>query len=168
MSSSDIANAYKIHSPFEHVSSVVWQKAEYCPQIFSTDVINRRVTEDGKLLTTRLLTMHFKLPKILHFLTKDIHTHALEISELDPATMKLQQHSVNMSLSDWFMCTEHIQYSKFNEATSFESTADLTLSRSLTRMRDQFVNEFSKNAEKGKLALEQALAATALNLNINK
>eukprot|EP00835_Amoeboradix_gromovi_P005394 NODE_502_length_7546_cov_0.138982.p5 type:complete len:161 gc:universal NODE_502_length_7546_cov_0.138982:3958-3476(-) len=156
-----IANAYKIHSPFEHVSTVIWQKAEYCPQISATDVINRRV-ESGKLYTTRLLTMQFKLPKLLHFLTKDIHTHALEISVLDPITMELQQKSVNVSLSDWFMCTEQIKYSKNGEATSFESNADVTLSRSLRRMREHFIAEFSRNAEKGKLALEKALAAAQI------
>ena len=162
MSSSIIASSYQIHSPFEQVSLIVWQKAEYCPQIYATDVIDRRVV-NNKLHTTRLLTMQFKLPKILHFLTKDIHTYALEESILDPKTMTLQQHSVNMSLGDWFTCTEHIQYSKDGEITSFNSHADVTLSRSLARMKQHFLVEFSKNAEKGQFAIEQALAATAFN-----
>eukprot|EP00834_Sanchytrium_tribonematis_P004365 NODE_210_length_12844_cov_1.045822.p10 type:complete len:159 gc:universal NODE_210_length_12844_cov_1.045822:4162-3686(-) len=151
-----ISTKYQISSPFEQVSHAIWQKAEFCPQISAVDVLNRKVIS-GKLQTTRLITTEFKLPRFMHFLSNNISTHALEISTLDPKTQILDQYSVNMSFIDYFICKEHVMYSKENNKTVFESSAEFILHKYLKRMQNEFMNEFSKNAEIGKLALQQAI-----------
>ena len=104
----------------------------------------------------------------MHFITSNIQTHALEVSILDPTTHLLTQKSVNMSLSDWFVCKELVTYSKDNNSTLFHTNAEFTLSKALSKMKTQFINEFTKNTENGKIALEQALAAKCAFKSINQ
>lgn len=149
---------YDIASSFEQVCNAIWHKASFCPQVAAVDVLHREVRE-GKLYSTRLLTTTFQLPKFIQWISKGIHTHALEVSEMNPVTKQLNQYFVNVSLQQWLTCREHVLYTPClqSKSTLYQNNVEFSFHRFVRKVQHEFMNEFQKNSEIGKQALLKAI-----------
>lgn len=76
------------------------------------DVIERRITEDGKLVTTRLFGSHFSFPYLItQLLGLPEMCYAIEHSEVDLANQKMTMRTVNYTFGSVLMAREKLVYS---------------------------------------------------------
>eukprot|EP00042_Codosiga_hollandica_P019538 m.60615 g.60615 ORF g.60615 m.60615 type:complete len:228 (-) comp49375_c0_seq1:87-770(-) len=153
---------------FDHswqtVSTAHWQKYPniHNPSVTSVDYLDREVTADGKLLSTRYLLTRFSLPK---WFEKTIGTSSVgvcETSVVDPQAQTLTMRSQNASFGSVFIMEECIVYQPDPEnPTRTKMTQDCYVSVNLygnSLLEDQILKTVAKNAHKGRDALESVIS----------
>jgi len=86
------------------------------PNVFSTDIVDRQIDENGRLLSTKMITSVWNGPfmdlmsRISGFnLSKK--SHAVEFSTIDPQNRTFQLRSRNFTLMDYICVDETLSYS---------------------------------------------------------
>lgn len=75
------------------------------------DVIDRKVTEDGRLLTTRIFGSNWNLPTIItNLFGMPESCYAVEHIEVDPVNKKMILKMVNYTFWGLMAVKEHIVY----------------------------------------------------------
>jgi len=102
------------HAPWKQTTEAVWKKYpnELNPNVLTIDVIDRTITDDGRLLTTRLFGSRFSFPQlIVKLLGLPEMQYAIEFSEVDLKSQKMTQRTVNYTFGSVLTVNEKLVYS---------------------------------------------------------
>eukprot|EP00042_Codosiga_hollandica_P022619 m.85134 g.85134 ORF g.85134 m.85134 type:complete len:272 (+) comp50858_c0_seq1:2-817(+) len=149
---------------FEHgwqtVTAAHWQKYPnpQNPAVTSVDYLDRQLTPDGKLVTQRMLRTQFALPT---WCEKMIGTSSVDVCEesiVDPQAQTLTMRTQNAKYGSVFVLEETITYQADpDQPHRTRMTQEANVSVNLYPsgfLEEQILNTFSKQAPKGREALE--------------
>ncbi|KIY65886.1 MSF1-domain-containing protein [Cylindrobasidium torrendii FP15055 ss-10] len=159
--------AFDYDHPWSHVIIGMWRKYPNpkCSHVISVDVLDRTVDPvTGVIRTERVLGCKQKTPGwILRFFGGSEDAYVREISFVDPINQRTSITSVNLSLSQFATCVEHIEYRPTSQNhTSFRQTAEVQARMAIWRtaadgLERWMVQRFEQNAHVGKLAFSDVL-----------
>jgi len=134
------------------------------PNVSSTDIVNRQIDEEGRLVSTKVITSVWTGPfmdlmaRISGFnLSKK--THAIEFSTIDPKKRTFQARSRNFTLMDYICVDETLSYSadpKDPESTILKQEWKITC-QNLTFnsfLENSMGTSMKSNASKGRAGVE--------------
>jgi hypothetical protein len=151
------------HSWFS-VTTASWRKYPnpFNPAISSIDILDRKVTADGKLLTRRLICTDFKLPNWFKKIVGDHKVYVTEESVVDPVGMTHVMRSKNFTLNQFVTIEENMAYNVSNQdanKTRLAQEARISVSMKFgDYLEQQVANSISANASKGREAIEYVIA----------
>eukprot|EP00048_Salpingoeca_helianthica_P022197 m.16969 g.16969 ORF g.16969 m.16969 type:complete len:190 (-) comp7006_c0_seq1:29-598(-) len=151
------------HSWFS-VSTASWRKYPnpFNPAIASIDILDRKITEDGKLLTRRLICTDFKLPNWFKKIVGDHKAYCVEESVVDPVAQTHIMRSKNFTLNQFLTIEEHMNYRMCpTDPSKTRLTQEARISVSMKfsdYLEQQVANNMSANAKKGRDAIEYVIA----------
>jgi len=151
--------------PWETVTKAMWRKYPnpLNPHVVGVDVVNRRVTPEGNLVSERLMTTEWGLAnwvkKLIGF---EEHAYAHEISTVDAKNKTLAINSRNLTFDSTVSVEERITYSpdpQDADKTVMTQQAIVTVQGvPLTSYMEQLVtSSIAGNATKGREALESVI-----------
>lgn len=101
------------NAPWKHTSEAVWKKYpnDQQPNVKTIDVLDRKVTADGRLVTTRLFGSQFAFPSLIVSLLglPDI-CYAIEYSEVDLKTQTMSLRMINSTFGSVLSVDEKLVY----------------------------------------------------------
>lgn len=151
------SSTFTFNAPWEKTTEAVWKKypSEDTPHVVHIDVIDRKVTEDGRLLTTRLFGSQFNFPQfITSMLGLPEMCYAIELSEVDLKTQKMTLRMINSTFSSVLSVDEKLVYTP-----NTDNSTETYLSQGATvningipfnnYFEDMLVNRFDATAQLG-------------------
>ncbi|CAB4253815.1 similar to Saccharomyces cerevisiae YLR193C UPS1 Mitochondrial intermembrane space protein that regulates mitochondrial cardiolipin levels [Maudiozyma barnettii] len=109
------ANAHIFQNDFNSVTSVVFNKYPnpYANHVLSVDTIDRKVDENGNLLTTRLIRKKGKLPKWIEYIVGSRITESwmIEFTMVDPKKKIMKSFNRNI---------DHVRLLQVEEYTTYQ------------------------------------------------
>lgn len=105
-------------APWSQTTEAVWKKYpnEQMPNVLHIDVIEREVTQNGKLRTVRLFGSTFNFPQlIVSILGLPEMCYAIEESEVDLQTQKMTLRTTNWTFSSVLSVKEKLVYTPNTE-----------------------------------------------------
>eukprot|EP00056_Hartaetosiga_gracilis_P002131 m.50998 g.50998 ORF g.50998 m.50998 type:complete len:172 (-) comp10923_c0_seq4:428-943(-) len=149
---------HTFNHPWSHVSSGHWRKYPnpYNPAVIATDIVEREVTNNGVLNTTRLLSTEFSMPRWVKNMFGSTTINALEHSSVDPSHKKLSLVSKNITFCNLVSIKETITYTEDPQDSSrtiMNQQAEISVP-SMTFMEKTLADSIAKNSKKGKEAME--------------
>ena len=96
----------------------MWRKYpnDLNPNVKAVDVLDRVVTEDGQLITVRLLSTEWSLPRfVTSLLGMPEMCYAVEHTIVDPKSKTLQMKSINLTFTSVMDVVENICYRENKE-----------------------------------------------------
>ncbi|KZT22147.1 MSF1-domain-containing protein [Neolentinus lepideus HHB14362 ss-1] len=161
------SQVFSYDHPWSKVVIGMWHKYPnpHCAHVVTVDVVDRSVDPNtGIIRTERILGCKQKAPVwVVKLFGGSEDAFVREVSFVDPATQTATMTSVNLSLSQFATCYEHVLYSPAsNSRTTFTQTAEIqarmTLWRSVSdKLENWLVQRFEQNAQLGKLAFTDVL-----------
>jgi len=151
--------------PWDKVTAAAWRKYpnELNPNVKQLDVVKRDVTEDGKLVTTRVFGNTYSFPALLGSLLglPDI-CHAVERVVVDPVSKEMTLRMINHTFCGMLAVNEKLVYRQSTEdenVTVLEQSAAITVSgiRFQNYFEDVIVSGFESNCIKGRQAIENVI-----------
>jgi hypothetical protein len=135
---------------------------EYASHVVSVDVIDRRITREGLLVTDRILQLKQPIPSILRKIGLPFPetTYFLERSTLNPQTQHYEATSYNLSMRSFFQAIEICSFKGDPEqgGTQFRQRAQFTACSYFARiLEDVAVSRFESNAATGRVAMKSVL-----------
>ena len=129
-----------------------------------TDVIERYVTEDGKLYSKRVIISSWKIPSFLRVFVNDPLAYAVEYCTIDPKAKTLISRSQNLNVK-WFIVMDE-KYNFYSDDK--DSTAQLHheariksnshVSKYIDHKAENYVvSVLTDAARKGRLAMESVI-----------
>jgi len=152
-------------APWKQTTEAVWKKYpnEHQPNVGHIDVIDRKITADGKLLTTRLFGSHFSFPKLITTLLglPEI-CYAIELSEVDLKTKKMTLRMINMTFGSVLTVNETLVYSPHKDnpdKTALDQSATVTISGIPfpDYFENMIVTRFDTTSKLGRKAIQQKI-----------
>jgi len=152
--------------PWETVTQAMWRKYPnpLNPHVIGVDIVDRRVTPEGILISERLMTTEWGLAnwvkKLIGF---EEHAYAHEVSAVDPNTKTLNINSRNLTFSSKVSVEERITYKPDPEdpdnKTLMNQQAIVTVQGvPLTSYMEQLMtSSIAGNANNGRQALESVI-----------
>jgi len=131
----------------------------------SIDVLDRTVTDDGRLLTTRLFSSHFTFPKLItSLLGLPEVCYAIERSEVDIKTQKMELKTINYTFGSVLTVNEKLVY-----APNKDNPNETLLTQGAKvhihgipfadYFEDMIVSRFDATSQLGRRALQKVLKA---------
>jgi hypothetical protein len=168
---------------WDKVASAHWLKycpdQDHTPHILHVDYLDRFVDSNGHLHTSRLLTCKQNIPewllKITNILGIDSFNSTLLVKEdsiVDPSNKSLIMKSTPLVLPEFAEFQEVCVYTKSpnsNNSTTLTQHVKISLcqrdnedgfgfwKRMVQKVEEWCINRFEQNAERGRVALEEAL-----------
>ena len=99
--------------PWKQVTEAAWRKYpnELNPNVLAIDVLDRKVLEDGKLITTRIFGTQWIFPKIITtLLGMPEMCYAIESSEVDMKKEKMTLKMINYTFWGILAVEEKLVY----------------------------------------------------------
>jgi len=152
--------------PWETVTQALWQKYPnpLNPHVVGVDVVDRRVTEEGRLFSERLMTTEWGLAnwvkKLIGF---EEHAYAHEISTVDPEQKMLFINSRNLTFDSKVSVEERISYAPHPEdpqgkTLMTQQATVIVQGVPLTSYMEQLMtSSIAGNASNGRQALESVI-----------
>lgn len=151
--------------PWETVTKALWRKYPnpLNPHVVAVDVVDRRVTPEGVLVSERLMTTEWGLAnwvkKLIGF---EEHAYAHEISTVDAANKTLAINSRNLTFNSTVSVEERITYTpdpQDPDKTVMTQQAVVTVQGvPLTSYMEQLMTtSIASNATNGRQALEHVI-----------
>eukprot|EP00127_Corallochytrium_limacisporum_P001405 Clim_evm27s55 gene=Clim_evmTU27s55 len=148
--------------PWSVMTAAAWQKYPnpLRPDVVAVDVLDRRVTEDGKLLTQRLITYEGKLPAWFSSLFgNEPLCYSFEESIVDPKTQTMTQTTRNLTGNNVLSVSEICEYKAGESGNTVqdqvaEIRAFAGFSALCHRIENHVHQQFDKSAQKGREAIE--------------
>lgn len=154
--------------PWDYVSAANWRKYpnEQSAHVVGVDVLRREVSEEGKLITERLITCKQPIPKWLQYLVGvQDKSFVREVSTIDPINEVLTMRSVNLTMTNLLKVNETVIYkpdpndvSKTMFIQNAKIVSNYGWSNVQTKVESWAVDRFSQNALKGKAGFDSVLA----------
>jgi len=134
------------------------------PNVSSTDIVDRSISSDGVLKSTKVITSVWSGPFMdlmssISGLNLSKKTHAIEFSEIDPKKRTFRARSRNFSLMDYICVDETLSYSadpNDSESTILKQEWKITC-RGLTFnsfLENSMGTSMKSNASKGRAGVE--------------
>lgn len=147
---------------WETVVQGQWQKYPnpHNQAVVGTDVVERKVTEEGVLHSHRIISSDWGLAEwVQQLIGANKVCYASENSIVDPRRRLMEMHSRNLTFSNFVSMEEHMTYcvdSRDPEKTLLKQETVVTVQGvPLTSyMEGIIVNTVSKNSNKGRAAIE--------------
>jgi len=163
------------NAPWKQTTEAVWKKYpnDQMPNVAFIDVIDRKVTEDGRLLTTRLFGSQFSFPSVItHLLGLPEMCYAVELSEVDLKNQKMTMRMINYTFGSVLMAHEKLVYSPNKDnpnETHLKQGAKIqingiTFSNYFEQM---LVDRFDSTSKVGRKALQNVLKALTVENILN-
>jgi len=161
--------------PWKKVTEAAWKKYpnELNTNVKAIDVIDRKVTDDGKVFTTRIFGSNWNLPTfITSLLGMPESCYAVEYSEVDMKNEKMTLKMINYTFWGILAAEETLVYEP--DKTDSNKTS-LTQSAKISVNGIQFANyfegvicsNFESTSVKGRKALQQVLHKLEVESIIN-
>ncbi|KAJ1495725.1 PRELI-like family-domain-containing protein [Baffinella frigidus] len=109
---------------FDRVSAALWDKYEGHQQVESVEVLERRVDEDDRLHSRRLLTMYGQLPAVLRPLFGPKPLYLVEEVIVDPKRRELEIRTRNINFNNVFVSQS---VSHYRESENDPAETDYTI-----------------------------------------
>lgn len=156
---------FVFHAPWKQTTQAVWSKYpnELMPNVAHIDVIDRRITKDGKLLTTRLFGSHFSFPQlIVTLLGLPEICYAIERSEVDLKTQKMTLRTINYTFGSVLTVNEKLVYlpsADDPEETHLKQSAKIHINGIPfpSYFEDMIVSRFEATSKLGRRAIQNVL-----------
>lgn len=151
--------------PWKKVTEAAWKKYpnELNTNVTAIDVLNRQISEDGCLLTTRIFGSHWNLPKLItSLLGMPEMCYAVEHSDVDMKNEKMTLKTVNYTFWGILAVEETLVYQGDKEdpdRTHLTQGAKISVNgiQFANYFEDLIVSNFDATAIKGRTALEQVI-----------
>jgi len=110
--------------PFDRVTSAFWRKYpnEHAAHVKAVDVTDRRIDDQGRLITTRLMSCESAVPAWLRGAGLPQSCYVAECSVVDPAAQKMVVKSSNLSGASLMVVEETCTYSSVPAPVAAVST----------------------------------------------
>jgi hypothetical protein len=118
--------------PFERVTSAFWRKYpnEAAQHVRAIDITDRRMDQQGRLITNRIMSCHSALPSWLRAAGLPQNCFVAETSVVDPRTRTMVVKSSNLSGASLMVveetCTYQAASSAPHAATHYKQEARIT------------------------------------------
>jgi len=160
------SSEYIFRHPWNTVTEACWRKYpnEMNPNVKAIDVVDRKITDDGRLVTTRIFGSHWNLPTLITTLFgMPEMCYAVEHIEVDPKVKKMTLKMINYTFLGLMAVEETVVYEpSISDPNITLMTQGAKISVTGVSFKDYFesviVNSFSANSSNGRLALEQVIA----------
>jgi len=168
-------SAFEFNAPWKQATEAVWKKYpnEHQPNVEHIDVLDRKITADGKLLTTRLFGSHFSFPKLITTLLglPEI-CYAIELSEVDLKTQQMTQQMINVTFGSVLTVNEKLVYSQSKdhpEKTSLDQSATVTIAGIPfpDYFENMIVSRFDSTSKLGRKAIQQKIQTVTVEGILN-
>jgi len=151
--------------PWKNVTEAAWKKYpnEHNTNVTAIDVLDRKVSEDGKLSTTRIFGSHWNFPALLAtVLGLPEMCYAVEHSEVDLKEQKMTLKMINYTFLGILAVEETLVYQKDKEnpnATCLTQDAKISVQGISFSgyFEDLVVSNYDVNSVKGRTAIEQVV-----------
>lgn len=163
-------------APWRYTTEAVWKKYpnDQQPHVKSIDVLDRRVTADGRLLTTRLFGSQFNFPSmIIQLLGLPDMSYAIEYSEVDLATQTMTLRTINSTFGSVLLVDETLVYTPSRESpsqTHLEQSAKIGISGIpfSSYFEDMIIDNFGKNSAIGRSAVQKMVSTLGVENIISR
>jgi len=165
-------------APWRCTTEAAWKKYPNDEQthVKSIDVLDRKVTADGRLLTTRLFGSQFNYPRLItSLLGLPEMQYAIEYSEVDLKTQTMTLRQVNSTWSYVLSVDESIVYTPSKENTNLTNvnqSANISINNRIIPMPGYFenmiVNNFEKNSAVGRSVVQKTVSTLGVGVMIGK
>jgi len=153
-------------APWRYTTEAVWKKYpnDEQPHVKSIDVLERRVTDDGRLLTTRLFGSHFSFPSlIVQMLGLPEMSYAIEYSEVDLKTQTMTMRTINSTFGSVLLVDEKLVYTRNPQnpaQTHLTQSAKIGISGIPfpSYFESMIVDNFGKNSAVGRGAVQKMVS----------
>lgn len=168
-------SGFEFNAPWKQATEAVWKKYpnEHQPNVEHIDVLDRKITADGKLLTTRLFGSHFSFPKLITTLLglPEI-CYAIELSEVDLKTQQMTQQMINVTFGSVLTVNEKLVYSQSKdhpEKTSLDQSATVTIAGIPypDYFENMIVSQFDSTSKLGRKAIQQKIQTVTVEGILN-
>jgi len=155
-------------APWKQTTEAVWKKYpnDDMTNVAHIDVIERKITKDGILVTTRLFGSHFSFPYIItQLLGLPEMCYAIEHSEVDLTNQKMTMRTVNYTFGSVLMAREKLVYSPNKDnpnETHLKQGAKVQINGKLngkfaSYFEQMLVDGFDSTSKVGRRALQKVL-----------
>eukprot|EP01134_Creolimax_fragrantissima_P004903 CFRG4903T1 len=154
--------------PWEKVTQASWRKYNIplsvvlLPHVRGTDVIDRRVSEQGVMHSTRLFTVESIIPSWIRPIigVQESCGYVYETSEVDPKERTMVMKSKNITLSNFVSVEETCTYTvdpddKNKTLFRQECCINANISYLASRAENAVMDSFKKSAKKGRDTMEK-------------
>jgi len=163
------------NAPWKQTTEAVWKKYpnDQMPNVAFIDVIDRKVTEDGKLLTTRLFGSKFSFPSLItHLLGLPEMCYAIELSEVDLKNQKMTLQMINYTFGSVLMAHEKLVYSpnkNNSNETHLKQGAKVQINgiTFANYFEQMLVDRFDSTSKVGRKALQNVLKTITVENILN-
>ncbi|XP_068724509.1 PRELI domain containing protein 3B-like [Montipora capricornis] len=149
---------------WDRVTQAVWRKYpnDLNPNVKTMDVLDRRVDEEGRLHTLRLVGSEGFLPSwVCNMIGVNNLCYAYEHSVVDPVKKTMVMGSRNMTLSGFVNVEETLTYSQHEDNDRTRLTQDAIIKVFGISFKDYFEglikSTMASNASKGRQAMEMVI-----------
>jgi len=162
-------------APWNRTTEAVWKKYpnDEMPNVKHIDVLDRKVTEDGRLLTTRLIGSEFNFPQlIVKLLGLPEMCYAIEFSEVDLKTQKMTLRTINSTFCSVLSVNERLVYTPNRDCpnqTCLKQGAKIHIKGIPfnTYFEDMIVYGFESTSALGRKALQNVLNEITIESILN-
>lgn len=163
------------NAPWKQTTEAVWKKYpnDEMPNVRHIDVLDRKVTSDGKLLTTRLIGSEFNFPQLItSILGLPSMCYAIEYSEVDLIAQKMTLQTLNSTFCSVLSVNEELTYTPNIEnpkETVLKQTAKVHINGIpfTDYFEDMIVSRFDSTSKNGRKALQKVLDILTIENIIN-
>lgn len=164
------------NAPWKQTTEAVWKKYpnDEMPNVRHIDVLDRNVTPDGKLLTTRLIGSEFNFPQLItSILGLPSMCYAIEYSEVDIKAQKMTLQTLNSTFCSVLSVNEQLTYTPNIEnpkETVLKQTAKVHINGIpfTDYFEDMIVSRFDSTSKNGRKALQKVLDILTIENIINR
>jgi len=162
---------HTFYHPFDRVTSAFWRKYpnEAAPHVKHVDVVDRRVDDQGRLITSRIVSCESALPSWLRVAGMPQNVFVVESSVVDPAKQIMVVQSCNLSGSTFMTMEETCTYRQCPDnptsATQYEQTARITAFMPFvaSRFENYSLSNLQRKSSEGMAVVEKLCQRIAAN-----
>ncbi|KNC82932.1 hypothetical protein SARC_04799 [Sphaeroforma arctica JP610] len=130
------------------------------PHVLATDVIDRSVSDNGVMSSTRLFTVESVIPSWIRPIigVSESCGYVYETSEVDPRQKIMVLRSKNITLNNYVSVEETCTYTQLDDNTTHfkqECQISANISYLASRAETAVMDSFKKGAEKGRDTVEK-------------
>lgn len=163
-------------APWKQTTEAVWKKYPNgeMPNVRHIDVLDRKVTPEGKLLTTRLIGSEFNFPQLItSLLGLPAMCYAIEYSEVDLKLQKMTLQTLNSTFCSVLSVNEKLTYAPSTEnpnETVLKQTAKVHINGIpfTDYFENMIVNRFDSTSAVGRKALQKVLDTLTIENILNR
>jgi len=163
-------------APWRCTTEAAWKKYpnDEQPHVKSIDVLDRRVSADGRLLTTRLFSTQFSFPSlIVSLLGLPDRCYAIEYSEVDLKTQTMTLRQINSTYGSVLLVDETMVYTPGRENAN-ETHLNQSVNIGIWGIpfagyfEDMIVDNFGKNSAVGRSVIQKTVSTLGVENIIDK